>query len=143
MKYTYILDIGDWSDDGHGKCEELLFESNMRIDAVRGAYFKAAKKLGYRLDGHGSDFCTDYTCNSFSRKGLAKIRESGYKGAFSDDPREDYVTTHGMAKLVIWFCMQGNPKLELKLVDKPPSFAFFGFDKKKRHIGHIGYGLFC
>lgn len=43
-QYRFTIPIGDWSDDGHGKCEYFQFSSNLPVEEVREAYFVALEK---------------------------------------------------------------------------------------------------
>lgn len=49
MKLQSIV-IGDWSDDGHGKCERFLFTSNKFDFEIREAFRKSCDLTGYAFD---------------------------------------------------------------------------------------------
>ena len=45
----YKIEIGDWSGDGHGKSEVVIFESNIDYKDIIEAYRKACKLSGVAL----------------------------------------------------------------------------------------------
>lgn len=48
MQYKFRLPIGDWSNDGHGRCEYFTVLSNKDVDKVREFYFKAMQIFDLR-----------------------------------------------------------------------------------------------
>lgn len=147
--YKFELPIGDWSDDGHGQCEWFLIESNKPVDELREIYFETKKNLQCSLDG--SDWnkmrkltpCDDYGDNNLTKEHLVdflklNLTERDIK-YFTEDP-----TPEKFAELFILFMVSHNSELELQMVEREsfPMFPFYGFDKQKRHIGFMGYGLF-
>lgn len=48
--FTYKLPIGDWSDDGHGKCEWYLVRSNKSARLIEAA-FSLRAKLALAISG--------------------------------------------------------------------------------------------
>jgi hypothetical protein len=46
-RYLIKFPIGDWSDDGHGKCEWFIVKSNMPLQIVREAQFRLQDKFEY------------------------------------------------------------------------------------------------
>jgi len=59
----FKLILGDWSDDGHGKTETFIVESNKPVDEAREAYFEAVKKTGIDF---GEQVCRDYEDNTWT-----------------------------------------------------------------------------
>ena len=46
-----------------------------------------------------------------------------------------------MASILLRFIKMYNPEFRYEIIDIP-MLPFYGYDEKRRHIGHIGYGLF-
>ena len=46
---VYKLVLGDWSEDGHGKSKDFLFDCNYDVSKIRQAYKDSCKKLGISL----------------------------------------------------------------------------------------------
>jgi len=53
--YKMKLNIGDWSDDGHGKCESYIYEVNYPVDVVQQAYKDSCKLAGVQFN-HSEDY---------------------------------------------------------------------------------------
>ena len=76
------------------------------------------------------------------------VENYGFK--FSEDLKQElednkiaYIDSDLFVDIFIWFMKKDNPDLILEVVeDYVPSFHFYGFDDKKRHINFFGYGLF-
>lgn len=52
---VYKLVLGDWSDDGHGKYKDFLFDCNYDVSKIRQAYKDSCKKLGITFN-HNEDY---------------------------------------------------------------------------------------
>jgi hypothetical protein len=141
MMRPFTIKIGDWSGDGHGKCDDFRFKANKPIEDVREAYF-AAKKRYPKLCPE--KFCAKYEDSSVPPDVRAGLRAAGCP--LRDDASLDgeCLSADEMAKIVAWFIGQGDSDLVVVPNDEEPvpMLAFYGDDKKKRHIGFIGYGLF-
>lgn len=135
--YRFVLPIGDWSGDGHGKCREFHVQSNKPVEAAREAYFAAAEKLGFTLDADDGP-CSQYEDDEISPDMHARLEGAGLPlPNDSDEVTDDY-----FAELVLAFCMKGDAELKLALEPHLPMLMFYGADAKGRHISVIGYGLF-
>ncbi len=143
MEHTIAIAIGDWSDDGHGKCEYIHFKSNKPIDDVREAYFKAGENHEDLLP---ENFCSEYEEGTISPEYMAPILEA-FPGIAEhlEQPGEGedyYANVEFMTELVRRFIQLGDPEIQLEKMAEAPTLHFYGYDEKKRHIGYIGYGLF-
>lgn len=106
LKYTYKIVVGDWSDDGHGKCAYHLFRSSHPIDEIRKAYDQTVDQIKVAL--HGSDdrgrqlpkdiicVCTDYEERRIPTEALNRFKSIGIdlveilsKEGVEDIPAED------------------------------------------------------
>lgn len=125
------IEIGDWSGDGHGKCQTFTFKSNLPAEDVREAYFTAREMYPEICP---ETFCDEYEDSVVPEKVRKRAKTLGFKFPRDPGPQD-------LAKFTAWFCMLGNPNLSLKLL-KVDRLAFYGVDKKNRHIGFIGYGMF-
>ena len=57
------LQIGDWSDDGHGKYEKFLLKTNKSVKEIQEAYKKSVKITGVSFDNNSNkkyQICTEY-----------------------------------------------------------------------------------
>ena len=132
MSKTINIQIGDWSGDGHGKCEDFHFKSNKSIKDVREAYFSAKDKYPHLCP---EEFCEEYEDGEVPERIITGAKELGF-----EIDKDDFFLEE-MARYVAWYCKLGDPFLELKLKKAPPTLSFYGYDKKKRHIRFFGYGL--
>jgi hypothetical protein len=150
--YKFKIPIGDWSDDGHGKHEDYIIESNKPVEVVRELYFQACDKIGFSLDGsYNKTELTpqaDYDDYSFTKETLQALLDFGVK---LDQDTIDYITeqestdgTELLCDIVLRFIETQDETLKLVRKDEEdyPMFQFYGFDEKERHIGYFGYGLF-
>lgn len=80
--YSVILELGDWSNDGHGRTEKIIMTSNYPVENVCDAYLKAVKQSGVAVHAHSNTrksfncLCEEYERNQFSwdeASGLEKI----------------------------------------------------------------------
>ena len=46
--YKVKVPVGDWSDDGHGKCEWFIFATNKSVEDLREAFFTAKEKPEFK-----------------------------------------------------------------------------------------------
>lgn len=132
--YKFRMSIGDWSDDGHGKHEDFIIESNHPVDVVREAHFRIKEVTGIDIE----DFCCDYEDSSVPKEIENKLKDMGFEFEYAG-------TTYAKEMALLWmFLLQkANPELELKIInDDIPNLHFYGCDKKRRHISFVGYGLF-
>lgn len=138
--YKFRMSIGDWSDDGHGKHEDFIVESNVPVQTVREVHFSMKDKLGFSIE----NICSDYEGSMIDSETTKAIMELGYEFEdIDDDDGEVYMYPEEMARLWIFLLQKVDANLELKIIkDEIPTLHFYGFDNKKRHIGYVGYGLF-
>ena len=149
LNNTWKIPIGDWSDDGHGKCDWFTVKSNFTVEQARDAYFKAVEASGLDI---AKEIAHDFEDSGVSERiiellpeFLEYLFERGLIVDWSDDEEPEYHVeeTSAMAEIVCCFIKRYNSEFEYKIVeDSIPMLPFYGFDEKHRHIGHIGYGLF-
>ena len=138
----FKIAVGDWSDDGHGKCEYFMVETDaIDIGQIRDAYFQI--KDMYNLD-IGS-IAKEYEESTIQTKVLELIKELGYNNIYEyiDEYENEITDPEFIADLVVFMINKVNPTLNCSLVtDDIPMLQFYGFDEKKRHLTVGGYGLF-
>ena len=62
-EYKVKLTLGDWSNDGHGKYEEIIYKSNYPVSVIRQAYKDSCKLTGVQFNHN-----EDYTGNGVGTK---------------------------------------------------------------------------
>lgn len=143
MTHKIKFPVGDWSDDGHGKCDWFLLESSVPVEDLREMYFNACSQTGIVFD---REICSSRDDNQVEEKQLKKLGLTKKEVSFDEEEYEDYgVTQELFVNIFIAWMKKHNPGLELAVIEENdgiPTFTHYGFDDKKRHIGHLGYGLF-
>lgn len=113
-RYHFDIPIGDWSNDGHGKCDYYQASAAKPFEDVCKA-FVAARKLWKLEDGSYftiESICSEYGDSSINDEDVKFLKSKGFKIKSSDFWIED------MAALVVWFLNQGDPSLDAKLQPK-------------------------
>ncbi len=143
--HTTTLVLGDWSDDGHGKTDLVIIESNLDKEEIWAAYRKASKKLGFKLV---EDVCADYEEGGISQDYLKTLIENGLniekvfdtdydlkeakKVLEGDDPDELVnLWTNSYTEIFLFIVKLGDPEFEYNIIED---------DSSRINIG--GYGLF-
>jgi len=134
MKHRFKLPVGDWSDDGHGKCDWHMIESNKPVEIWREAYFAAREK--WPALAPDSDDLSRTKPDEWPKE------EIKVKIGFPADDLDAY-DSEGVALYTLAFCQRGDPSLKFKRIvdDEVAMLPFYGVDKQGRHIGHIGYDI--
>lgn len=116
--------IGDWSNDGHGRCEWFRLRAEAStIEEVREAYFRARGKVPepHHPENFGEKGCPQDLLDKMGVKGLERSEQ--------------------VAAAVAWFITQGGVPCELARETELPTLSFYGYDKEGRHISFIGYAM--
>lgn len=138
--FKFRMIIGDWSGDGHEKTEEFIIDSNLPIHLVREAHYKIYDKTGINIE----EICSEYEEDELSPVTVEQLRNMGFHFENPTGMGIEAMTPHEMMRIWLFLLQQADPSLQLEIAtDEIPNFQFFGFDPKGRHIGSIGYGLFC
>lgn len=45
----FIMNIGDWSNDGHEKTEQVIIETDLSLEEIQNAYKRASVEMGFAL----------------------------------------------------------------------------------------------
>jgi len=141
MNNLWKIPIGDWSDDGHGKCDWFIIKSNFTVEQAREAYFKSVEKSGVDVS---KEIACEYEDNSVSEKFMKVFPEFLEEGLIKHYPEdtEYYIEDlYDLAEIVCLFIQKYNPEFKYEILNIP-MLPFYGYDEKDRHIGYFGYGLF-
>ena len=140
--YMFKLPIGDWSNDGHGECEDFIVKSNKDISDVREAHYRILEATGVDILA----IANDYQDSRIDGVDLFTLVLLGLnKDEISVEYNGEHYVAGARAMALIWttLLMEADNELKLDIVDDEiPSIVFYGFDEKKRHIHCVGYGLF-
>lgn len=141
--YKFKLPIGDWSDDGHGKCDKYLIESNTDPVNLVDMYIHLDKKMKI------GEFCAEYQDRNLTEDQVDMIKEMGLDpDKYVDESRYFHEGTRGMAKLILDSLMIENPSVKMKIVhENVIEFNnWFGQNVKKvtgvSVLDLPGYGMF-
>lgn len=134
MDYKFRMSIGDWSNDGHGKHEDYIVMSNHPVERVREAHFRIKEVTGIDIE----NLCSDYEDSTIPSEVEDRLLVMGFEFEC-----EGCTYAEEFAYLWKFLLQKADPGLKLKFSDDDiPTLHFYGFDEKRRHIGHVGYGLF-
>ena len=157
MEHTFELPIGDWSDDGHGKCERIIVRCSHSISACQAGYLASCYLTGYQFH-HGSH-TTDEDGKFVSIGGTALVCE--YEQSGIPEFAVDDLKGHGldlsvmcdsmyegeaypgdatnMATIIMEFIKLSLPEMSWEFTDKVP--RLFGYWDRNLNC-QMGYGLF-
>lgn len=146
--YKFKLPIGDWSDDGHGKCDYFIIESNINPEDL--------VEIVHNLDNKHkfSDICSNYGEYEIKNKKLEYLKSIGLNTELYFEDNCFKNNTKSFAQLFLDLIMLENSNINLKIInDDIIEFNnWFGQKiSKKRNLTlnnnvHVltplGYGLF-
>lgn len=136
--------IGDWSGDGHDRCEYFQYRVNKTVEELREIHFAFEERSQKFLE----KLCAKYQDPSMHEHQIEKLMDIGF---ISDETEvskyvadTNYLSWKEMADLWLALLKFQEPTLEYEYVEpeKVPRISFYGFDEKGRHIRFVGYGLF-
>ena len=138
--YKFVIPIGDWSEDGHGKHDDYVVTSNKPVEAVREAHYRILAATGVNL----SDICNEYGEDYVKPETVKQLKALGF--TFDSDPVDNntFPTPTDMVKLWAFLLKKADPTLELD-IEFPEDYemlTFCGFDDQGRHIDAVGYGIY-
>lgn len=140
--------VGDWSGDGHDKCDYFQAKSNKTVQEVREIHFSAKETLGFDI----GDICSDYEESEVREDLLEELVKAGFDIQWEDGSETAKyfeeadgrcMTAEGVFNLWIDILMFLDSELKLEPVaDNFEDITFYGYDEKKRHLSAPGYGVF-
>jgi len=138
QKVGYLIEfpVGDWSADGHGRCDRYTVISQKPVQDIREAHFKASAILGFEI----GDICREYEDNGLDDEVVAKLDELGYAPKNTTfDP--EFLMSDDVVDVWVFLLNAVDSTLELERV-KPSKVSFYGYDDQGRHLQVPGYGTF-
>lgn len=143
-EYQIQFPIGDWSGDGHGKCDWFTVKSNKPVEEVREIHFQMSEKLGINIEEIAEEYEDDEITEEVAKKLSAiGLDVEDYAELYEyKKPAKWRTNSEGMIDLWIDLLMKVDSSLELKVIRDIPTISFYGFDEKHRCIEFVGYGCF-
>jgi hypothetical protein len=153
VEYKIKFNIGDYSDDGHGRNEEWLINSNRPASELKEAYKASCRLMGVSFN-HNDDFtglrgnyeevkqrqiCAEYQDSSISEYALGKLVEHGYADEYVIEWKGFDGADHFL-QTVLWFIGKSMPedwKWEFVKDDGVQTFNGWGGLSCQ-----LGYGLY-
>lgn len=161
------LVLGDWSDDGHGKHDRILLESNVSVKDIQDAYKASCKLTGVSFN-HNEDFTeTDrpwqeadkyriaceyenaqlskFVFDILAKHGLTKEMIKEWEPSGYDELDEDGIglCVENFIELWIWFVKLSLPKTAIiKVVEEKDEIPVInGYWNDNLNV-QFGYGLY-
>ena len=150
----YKLVLGDWSDDGHGKLKDVLFECNYDVHKIRQAYKDSCKKLGITFNnnenythfdlGHRDDrkIWTEYDEGEISQIAFNILKEANCFDGIDYEEFDGNYEVYSMddcAKLIMNFIALSMPNdFTYELVEVEEINGYWNNELNEQ----FGYGLF-
>lgn len=169
MNKMYLV-LGDWSDDGHGKYEKVLLQSNVDVDVIQQAYKDSCKLTGVAFN-HNEDYtglkrhyreaeeyqiATKYERSGIPAKALTELLKHGFRENFLESGKYDFngwekTLAEGedlhyddlFVELWLWFVKLSLPKdVVLEEADVKDEIPVInGYWNKNLNVG-FGYGSY-
>lgn len=137
MTYIIRFPVGDWSDDGHGKCDYFEVRSNYPVQQLREIHFKAPDVVGFEI----GNMCREDS--QLSTDVFGKLIAIGFDLSQYTETEECYMDSEGIIDIWLAILRHIDPSVELERIkSEAEDINFYGFDKKKRHLAAPGYGVF-
>ncbi len=155
MNRMYLV-LGDWSDDGHGKSEKLLIESNKTVEEIQNAYKDSCKLTGISFNGDNEDYtqtnrfwvessnyriAVEYEEPKLTSEVLEVLEKFKCpKGIIENYNEEPYYRSY--IDLWDWFVKLSLPDLEFNIVKEDDGIPCInGYWNKNLNVS-FGYGLY-
>jgi hypothetical protein len=162
MNKMYLV-LGDWSDDGHGKHDKVLVESNKSVKEIQDAYKASCKLTGVSFN-HNEDFTErkrDYIEKQkyhiaaeyeqgfdVSDEAKQALRDAGFDVekhfAYGMDEDNDQIEDNDVIFLYLWteFVKLSLPDLIINKIPEDDNIPVInGYWDKNLNV-QFGYGLY-
>ena len=165
MNKMYLV-LGDWSDDGHGKHDKILLESNVSVKDIQDAYKASCKLTGVSFN-HNEDFTetkrgweeadkyriackyedsqlSKFVFDILAKHGLTKEMLEEWDTENIQDEEEDIsLITESYIQLWIWFVKLSLPSVAvIKIVEEKDNIPVInGYWNDNLNV-QFGYGLY-
>lgn len=152
--YRSYLVLGDWSDDGHGKMEKVLVETNHPVEKLQQAYKDSCKLTGISFNYNENftgierdwkeqdkyQIAVEYEDNSLSDECFDALNKFGFSEAFDVKSVDEFELGEQFTELWLWFVKLSLPDLVYNVVeDTIPTIN--GYWNKNLNV-QFGYGLY-
>lgn len=134
LPYTVQLVVGDWSDDGHGMTEKVVYKTNRSLAQIEAAHKKTVEKTGLDLQC----ICQEYEDSTIPEEWRELIAGWFFPGEADSEWRDEFMKTGNLedgaddfADLYMKMAQEGDITLRYEKVQASHATI---------HIG--GYGLF-
>jgi hypothetical protein len=128
--YLIEFPIGDWSDDGHGKCRYYIASSKKPFQDIIETHARAHGVLGFDI----GDICGASDEGTLTQNVGNMLRNLGYNFTESYiDGTDIYPSYKEMFNIWLFLLNHVNPSLELKDLNIPSMVP---------EVRNPGYGLF-
>lgn len=136
MTYTVKIPIGDWSNDGHGKCDYFYITSNKSASEIDAITARVHGVLGFRI----GDICDEYEVMELDGEIIEHLTEAGFvlTKQHVEDPATDDLFMTSEHVLHLWMDI-------LKFIDPTFEYSMFDRDAGVQLVDHRdipGYGVF-
>ena len=139
LPYEITLPVGDWSDDGHGKCEEFTFRCSHPVEEIRAAYIKSVKEFGISFDrDHKAKIlvAAEYGDHGLPEQAQETLAKIGYDMKKIAEP--EWLQPRELADIILW--MAGKNLKDFEYAEKKKTYLN-GHWNKQLNV-QFGYGLF-
>lgn len=127
----FKIPVGDWSNDGHGRCEWFIATADGTLADVRAAYEKGCQELPKEI--RPSELFRNYeetTCSLDIAKKISDVSSIKICEDYDDGSGYVYCNAEDFIVYVVWVMNKGNPMLNVTLEDPIPTLTM-----------SLGYGL--
>lgn len=141
MSHKFKLPIGDWSNDGHGRCDYYFVESNVSAEDLVPIYIAMdeAYNISSQVNEYSESKLDDDYIQFMVKLGL---EPKDYITDFLDP----YINSRELAQLILDLLMRFDQGLSLRFSEDIPEFNNWLGHKVTGKKGSVlslpGYGLF-
>jgi len=134
--YKFKFPLGDWSNDGHGRCDWCVVECAKPIEDVQKAWNRAIKLYP---EVNPEKYFNEYEDACVPKDVVEKLYDLGFRVIEADSKNEAinqfyqefWIGT--LAAIVVWYLNLGDPELHAKLIVE---------DNIPKLLINVGYGLY-
>lgn len=137
----FKIPIGDWSDDGHGRCDYFYATTDKTLQDVREAHFLIREKTGIDVE----KICSEYLEYRISKDGINSLKDLGFDFENTENEEDEDgqpLSSEDCCKIWVFLLNRVDSGLNVKLTPDVEMLVFYGYDEKGRHISCPGYGCF-
>lgn len=129
MKYEYTIELGDPSNDGHGRAEYIIVETSHSREEILKSEKKFAQISGLSLRSP-CNLLAEYEENSISQEKLKKMVSCGIQlsSKFLEETEDlQHIDSESAIHLFMAIVRVYLPELEYSIRPFPPKLADFGY----------------